>query len=106
MVRLKVLWTRTAIRQRNHVFEYWNQRNQSNSYSRKLNIKIRERINQLKKLPELGTKTNYKKTRSLSLGHYSILYRIEEEQLIITGFWDNRRDPEELLKFLLKQSEG
>lgn len=35
MARLKVFWTVTAVKQRNHVFEFWNERNKSNSFSKK-----------------------------------------------------------------------
>ena len=67
MARLKILWTSTALKQRNHIFKYWNERNKSNSYSKKLKNKITD-IN-----------------------------------IIITGFWDNRQNPEMLLTFLKQQ---
>jgi hypothetical protein len=38
---LKVFWTLTAKRQRDHIFEYWNKKNKSKSYSTKLNLAIR-----------------------------------------------------------------
>ncbi len=102
MTRLKVYWTSTAIKQRNHVFQYWNERNQSVTFSRKLNKKIKERINLLKTNPELGKETSYKNTRAISLGHYSIFYKKIDSKIIITGFWDNRQDPKKLLEFLKK----
>lgn len=42
MARLTILWTETAIRQRNYIFEYWIERNQSTTYAKKLNEKIQE----------------------------------------------------------------
>jgi ribosomal protein L33 len=101
MAELKVFWTQTAIIQRNRVFEYWNQRNDSTSYSKKLNSSIAERISLLKTNPELGKKTEFKDTRVISLGHYSILYKKSDSKLIITGFWDNRQNPKKLFKFLI-----
>ena len=101
MAQLTLHWTETAIRQRNFIFEYWIQRNQSATYAKKLNEKIRERTNLLKLNPELGVKTTYKNTRAVSLGHYSILYQKNNLRIIITGFWDNRQEPEKLLKFLI-----
>lgn len=100
MARLSIHWTETAIRQRNYIFEYWIQRNQTAAYAMKLKGKIRERTNLLKLNPELGVKTTYKNTRAISLGHYSILYQKNNLRIIITGFWDNRQEPEKLLKFL------
>lgn len=74
MVKLKVYWTQTALRQRNLVFNYWNKRNKSATYARKLNDAIKERTNILRKYPEIGKSTNYGQTKAISLGHYSILY--------------------------------
>ena len=56
MAQLKVFWTETAIKQRNYVFEYWNERNKSTEYSKRLNVKIIERISLLKLQPKLGKK--------------------------------------------------
>lgn len=100
MARLNVRWTLTAIKQRNQVFEYWNDRNKSTSFSIKLNHKIKERLTVLKTNPLIGKQTEYKDTRVISLGHYSILYKQIEHNLIITGFWDNRQNPKTLLDYL------
>ena len=100
MAALRVIWTETAIRQRNSVFEYWNERNQSYTFSIKLNSKIIERTNILKINPGIGKTTQFKNTRVVSLGHYSIFYQFDAKRLIVTGFWDNRREPDNLLKFL------
>lgn len=97
---LNVFWTSTAKRQRDHIFEYWNKRNKSTNYSKKLNIAIRERTKFLKDHPGMGKATDFKETRAVSIGHYSILYKIVLPKIIITGFWDNRQGPEKILKFL------
>ena len=103
MVKLSIFWTETAIRQRNIVFYYWIERNKSNTYAKKLNEKIKERTSLLKNNPELGKKTDFNNTRALSLGHYSILYQKIDSKIIITAFWDNRQDPEKLLKLLMRK---
>ncbi len=54
MARIEILWTENALRQRNHILEYWNIRNQSKAYSRKLNLKIKDRLEVLKENPEIG----------------------------------------------------
>ncbi len=100
MAKLTIYWTETALKQRNYTFEYWNKRNGTNSYSKKLNSSISERVNLLKTNPVLGKKTEFKSTQVISLGHYSILYKQLDSKLIITGFWDNRQNPKKLLKFL------
>lgn len=92
-----------AVRQRNIIFEYWNERNQSYTYSKKLNAAIHERIVILKSNPEVGKPTNFKNTRVVSLGHYSLFYKQIDSQIIITAFWDNRQKPGKLLTVLKKK---
>jgi plasmid stabilization system protein ParE len=103
MAELSIFWTNTALKQRNYTFEYWNDRNKSTTYSKKLNLSIKERTDILKTNPELGKKTDFNNTRIISLGHYSILYRKVDLKIIITGFWDNRQNPNKLLKFLTQE---
>ena len=100
MAWLKIFWTSTAIKQRNHIFEYWNERNKSTTFSKKLNLKIKERVKLLKANPELGKNTKFNNTRTISLGHYSILYKKIDLKIVITGFWDNRQDSKKLIEFL------
>ena len=57
----KLKWTATAIKQRNAIFEYWNSRNKSDLYSKKLNLKIKESTTLLKLPPELGIETTFTK---------------------------------------------
>lgn len=100
MGRLKIFWTATAIKQRNQIFEYWNDRNKSTQYSKKLRIEINSRVDLLINHPKLGRETDFKNTRVLSMGYYSIFYKPNKEQILITAFWDNRQDPEKLLQLL------
>ena len=103
MDELTIFWTQTAKRQRDSIFEYWNDRNKSTEYSKKLNLSIGERTKLLKSHPEMGKETDFKETRVISMGHYSILYKVNKPKIIITGFWDNRDNPKKLLKFLQKK---
>ena len=105
MAQLSIFWTETAIRQRNYIFEYWIKRNKNNTYAKKLNEKIKERTELLKHNPEIGKKTEFKNTRAISLGHYTVFYQKYHSKIIITAFWDNRQEPQELLKYLSKGSK-
>ncbi len=104
MDELKIFWTKAAVDQRNYVFEYWNRRNKSNSYSKRLNLAIRERILTLKSQPEMGISTELSGIKAIILEHYSIFYKIQTPALFIIGFWDNRQDPVKLHGFLKEQS--
>jgi plasmid stabilization system protein ParE len=97
---LKVFWTETAIKQRNLIFEYWNNRNQSTAYSKKLRSKINDRIETLKNHPKTGKKTDFKNVRVSALGHFSLLYNSDESKITIVAFWDNRQDPKKLITLL------
>jgi len=100
MGKREVVWTNTAIRQVNYVFDYWNERNRSTSYSSKLLEQVNIRMQTIIAFPNSGRKTDFKKTLVTSLGHYSIFYQHDKSRIIITGFWDNRQDPSKLLDFL------
>lgn len=100
MDEIKVFWTKTAIKQRNHIFDYWNERNQSTNYSKKLNLMIIERIELLKSYNEMGKMTEFDETRVIFITYYSLIYKIQKSAIFITGFWDNRQDSEKLKKFL------
>ncbi len=97
---LTIFWTNTAKIQRDQVFKYWNNRNKSTEYSKKLNLAIRERTDLIKIYPEMGKPTNFKATRAIIMGHYSLLYQIQKTNIIITAFWDNREDPKKLLRLI------
>lgn len=100
MDEITIFWTKTAIKQRNHVFEYWNKRNFSIAYSVKLNLMIKESLNLLKSYTKIGKMTEFKGTRAIFITYYSLLYKIEDNKIIVTGFWDNRQDSKKLNKFL------
>ena len=36
------------------------------------------------------------------MGHFSLFYKLVDDKLIITAFWDNRQDPWKLLKEIQK----
>ena len=42
-------------------------------------------------------------TRIISLGHFSIIYKLQDNLIFIMAFWDNRQDPEILLSNLKKK---
>lgn len=98
---ISFIWTNTAINQRNQVFDYWNKRNKSKTFSKKLNLQIRERIELIKNHPKTGKSTIHKDTKMVAMCHYSLFYKVYKNEIIITAFWDNRQDSKKLF-FLLK----
>jgi plasmid stabilization system protein ParE len=102
MAKKKIVWTETASRQRRQVLKYWTERNKSAAYAIKL-IKItKDRLKTISKNPGTNKKTEFADTRVAAMGHFSIFYKEEKEQIIVTAFWDNRQDPKKLLELLKK----
>jgi plasmid stabilization system protein ParE len=100
MVKRNVIWTRTADLQFVGILAYWVKRNKSNTYSKKLIELVSERAKQIAEKPFSYKLTDFKDTRVASLGIFSIYYKVTDENIIISAFWDNRQDPKKLLKLL------
>lgn len=95
-----VIWTETALKQRNSIFDYWNKRNGNRNYSRKLNRIINDRINQIQSNPQSGNPSEIPRYRVLAMSNYSLIYRQEQKEIYIVSFWDNRQDRKKLLNLL------
>lgn len=102
MAQKKIIWTETAARQRRSVLEYWVHRNQSTSYSLKLLMLSNQKVELVALNPYLFKTAEFPDTRVVSMGHYSLFYKISDQSIIITAFWDNRQDPKKLLELLMK----
>ncbi|GGE28707.1 type II toxin-antitoxin system RelE/ParE family toxin [Psychroflexus planctonicus] len=100
MAKRNVIWTRTADIQFVGILEYWLNRNKSNTYSKKLVKLVSERTKQIAEQPLIFKATDFKDTRVASLGNFSIYYKYDDKEIIITAFWDNRQNSKKLLTIL------
>jgi len=100
MDEIKIIWTNIAVNQRNKIFEYWNNRNKNNSYSRKLNLTIYEKTEFLKHNPLIGILGDLSPYRVLHFGNYSLIYKNAPNIVYIIAIWDNRQNPSKLKKIL------
>ena len=100
MAKRNVIWTRTADIQFVGILEYWVKRNKSNTYSKKLLNLVSERTKQIAEKPLTYKITDFKDTRVASLGNFSIYYKFNDSEIIITAFWDNRQNSKKLLKIM------
>jgi plasmid stabilization system protein ParE len=96
----QVIWSLRAQDDRKKIFTYWNHRNKSNAYSKKLNGLFKEAISLLKKYPNIGRQTTDKLVRVKIVRDYLIIYEATEKEIFILTIWDSRQDPEELTKIL------
>ncbi|MCF8297029.1 MAG: type II toxin-antitoxin system RelE/ParE family toxin [Saprospiraceae bacterium] len=95
MVKFKVEWSVEARLDLLDQLEYYNQRNKTTTYSRKLYTKINKSINLISKNPKLGIKTDIDTVRALITDNYQIIYEIFEKQILIVMVWDCRRNPDD-----------
>lgn len=100
MDEIKIFWTKIAPKQRDAIFEYYNNRNKSFIYSKKLKSEIKEYSNILKQQPEIGKKITNSDFRNIFFGNYSLIYKRKLNIIYIAAFWDNRQNPEKLFEIL------
>lgn len=87
-----------AREERRRILEYWNERNQSKTYSKKLNKQFADALNLIASYPQIGRKTDDEKARVKIVSNYLIIYEIREKDIYVLTFWDSRRNPESLEK--------
>ena len=94
----QIIWTERAQRERIAIFTFWNERNQSFIFSKKLNRLIKESLKLICMYPTLGKLTNKENVRVKILREYLIIYEITENEIVIVSFWDCRQNPEDLIR--------
>ncbi len=95
-----VIWSLRAQDDRKQILEYWRQRNQSNTYSKKLNELFQESIKIIANFPLIGELTSDKKARVKVVRDYLIIYEETVDEIRILTIWDSRQDPDRLRKVL------
>ena len=96
----RIIWSKRAQSDRRDIFEYWNQRNKSKHYSRKLNRLFKEAVRLISHYPDIGKPTDDKTARIKIVRDYLIIYEVQEETLFILTIWDSRQNPERLKSHL------
>jgi plasmid stabilization system protein ParE len=96
----RVIWTETAKKSRREILNYWILRNKSKTYSKKLSALFKEKVELLKSQHYQGKPTDFKGVRATLVSHFSIFYKVNPTEIIVVGIWDNRRNPDDLIKNL------
>lgn len=92
----KIIWTSRAEEVFHRILEFYLRRNETKTYSRKLNAEIKQIINLLKKFPFLGISIDIENIRVLIKSDFRIFYKIMPEEIVILLIWDCRHNPEDL----------
>ena len=94
MARRKIVWSNRAIKRLYGILEFYDQRNKSKTYSKKLYQLLNKQVKILIKFPEIGLKTTEDTTRGLIIGDLIIYYQLTEDKIIIHTLWDCRQNPD------------
>ena len=94
----RIKWTETAKNSRREILYYWIKHNLSKDYSIKLSRLFREKTALLKSQNYIGKPTDFKDVRATLVSHFTMFYKVNADEIIIVGIWDNRRNPEDLRK--------
>ncbi|CAD0001175.1 MULTISPECIES: type II toxin-antitoxin system RelE/ParE family toxin [Flavobacterium] len=92
MAKKEIVWSSFAKLQLQNVIEYYLIRNESPTYSLKLLNEVEDLLDTLSNSELIGRLTSNKITRVISMKVYLIFYEINENQIQIVSFWDNRQD--------------
>ena len=96
MAKRKLIWSQNAKIKLFEILDYFNDRNKSKNYSRKLYRKITKGVSILNKFPETGIKSDFESIRGLIIDNYILFYELTDEFIIIHTIWDSRQNPNDL----------
>jgi len=94
MAKLKIVWSNRAIKRLYGILEFYDQRNKSKTYSKRLYQLLKKQVKILIKFPEIGLKTTEETTRGLIIGDFIIYYQLTEDKILIHTIWDCRQNPD------------
>jgi toxin YoeB len=89
----QIKWTIRAYNDRISILTYWNNKNQSRYYSKKLNLLFIKNIILISERPNIGRQTSVEGIRTKLVKNYLIFYEHNIETIYILSIWDVRRNP-------------
>jgi len=95
MVR-RIIWGQIAIDDKFQILHYWDDRNKSKQFSKKLNRLLNIAANLVGKHPFMGKKTDMPNIRIKIVKDYFLVYEIMNDKIFILRIWDTRRNPNKL----------
>lgn len=92
----KIIWSRRAQNDRFAIFDYWNKRNKSKTYSKKLNKLFIAAVEFVAIHPNTGKLTERKNVRIKFVSHFALLYKVKINQIDVLSVFDTRQNPEKI----------
>ncbi|MCD9856038.1 type II toxin-antitoxin system RelE/ParE family toxin [Epilithonimonas sp. JDS] len=92
----EVIWSFRAKKDKREIFKYWNLRNKSTIYSRKLNNFFNEKMKQISINPFLGRRTSVENVRTVIVRNCLLIYEIFDDVILVSGVWEAHQNPDSL----------
>lgn len=96
MGKRKIIWSDRAKKKLFEILEFYEQRNQSKTYSIKLYQRFKKELSVLPKHPDIGIKTEIESVRGLIVDDFMLFYEPDKEKIIVHTIWDCRQNPDDL----------
>lgn len=96
----KVVWSNRSKKDLKNIKRFYDQRNQSDKYSKKLFHAFRQAVHLPEIYPDAGKPTDFEAVRGIVVLGYILFYEEYENHILILTVWDCRRDPNQLKKIL------
>ncbi|MEQ8546838.1 MAG: type II toxin-antitoxin system RelE/ParE family toxin [Cyclobacteriaceae bacterium] len=85
---LKIIWSPLAQQKRKEILIYWEERNSSKQYSRKLNALFIKATELLSRYPKTGRKTDIDGVRVKIVRDYLLFYSVSIDAIEVLTIWD------------------
>ncbi len=92
---LELLYSHLFADSMEEILQYYTERNGNDKYSQKLFKKIRDKVQLLSAMPEIGRKADFHDVRTLFVDKYCIDYQIRNEHVLIINIYSSLTNPEE-----------
>lgn len=96
---MEIIWSEKAKQDVKEVLIFWKNYTSSNSFSQKIQRNIEQELRYIANFPEMYPNTDFKEIkRALILNNFSLFFNIdvENKEIRIIRFWDNRQNPKKL----------
>jgi len=99
MAKRTIIWLNSAKQERKEIFNYWNERNKSVRFSKKLQQAITRSYSLINNTPERFKYLGSKGMRYILIAkNYFLVFTFTDTQIITHAFWDARQNPDKLSK--------
>ncbi len=89
----QVVWSPKAIEQLENILNYWQKRNGTKTYSKKLYNLFQQSLTRLSKYPDLGRQTTNLTIKFIIVKDYYLYYSFDASELKVVALCDMRRNP-------------